>query len=109
MPLLVQRNSFLVLDLDLEIVDGVRCLKVQGGGLACDYDDEDDDDDDDDDDDHDHQPWTSRHLTPSTMSRPSSRTRKEFLWNSSDMEELFADDDHDHDYHDHDHHRLQSS
>ena len=29
-PLLVRRNSFLVLDLGLDIVNGVRCLDVQG-------------------------------------------------------------------------------
>ena len=33
--LLVWMNSFLVLDLGLDIVYGVRCLDVQGGGLAC--------------------------------------------------------------------------
>ena len=33
-PLLARRNSFLVLDLGLEIVDSIRCLDVQGNGLA---------------------------------------------------------------------------
>ena len=59
MPLLVQRNCFLVLELGLDIVVGVRCLKVQGDGLACDYDDKDDDDDDDDNDDYDHRQKSS--------------------------------------------------
>ena len=50
MPLLVQRNCFLVLEIGLDIVVGVRCLKVQGDGLA---------DDDDDDDDYDHRQKSS--------------------------------------------------
>ena len=33
-PLLARRNSFLVLDLGLDIVDSIRCLDVQGNGLA---------------------------------------------------------------------------
>ena len=40
-PLLVRRNYFLVLDLGLDNVNGVRCLGVQGGGLACERVDED--------------------------------------------------------------------
>ena len=35
--LLIWRNSFLVLDLGIDIVDGVRCLDVQCGGLACEH------------------------------------------------------------------------
>ena len=61
MPLLDRRNSFLVLDLGIDIVDGVRCLDVQVDGLACehlgkdlllggDIDDEDEDEDEDEDD-----------------------------------------------------------
>ena len=34
-PLLVRRSSFLVLDLGLDTVNGVRCPAVQGDGLAC--------------------------------------------------------------------------
>ena len=61
LPLLLsQRNSFLVLDLGLDIVDCIGCLDVQGDGLAGerlswrnDADDEDDDEDNDDDDEDD--------------------------------------------------------
>ena len=35
MPLLSRKNSFLVLELGLDILNGARCLDVQGGGLAC--------------------------------------------------------------------------
>ena len=59
-PLLSWRNSFLVLDLGIDIVNGARCLDVQGDGLACehlvegflggDFDDDDDDEDEDEDD-----------------------------------------------------------
>ena len=34
-PLLSRKNSCLVLELGLDIVNGARCLDVQGGGLAC--------------------------------------------------------------------------
>ena len=57
---LVQRNSFLVLELGFDIVNGVRHLNVQVDGLACehldegflggDFDDDDDDEDEDEDD-----------------------------------------------------------
>ena len=33
-PLLVRRNSFLVLDICHDIVNGIGCLDVQGEGLA---------------------------------------------------------------------------
>ena len=33
--LMVCRNSFLFLDLGLDIVDSIGCLNVQGDGLAC--------------------------------------------------------------------------
>ena len=33
-PLLVRRDAFLVLDLGLDIVNGVRCLGVPGDGRA---------------------------------------------------------------------------
>jgi hypothetical protein len=39
--LLIWRNSFLVLDLGIDNVDGVRCLDVQVHGLACEHLDED--------------------------------------------------------------------
>ena len=58
--LLIWRNSLLVLDLGIDIVDGARCLDVQGDGLVCehldegflggDIDDEDEDVDKDEDD-----------------------------------------------------------
>ena len=55
------RNSFLVLDLGIDNVNGARCLDVQGHCLACehldeglllggDIDDEDEDEDEDEDD-----------------------------------------------------------
>ena len=40
-PLLVRRTSFFVLDLDLDIVNGVRYVGVQVDGLACERFDED--------------------------------------------------------------------
>ena len=40
-PLLVWRNSFLDLDLGIDIVNGARCIDVQGDGLACEHLDED--------------------------------------------------------------------
>jgi len=33
--LLVGRDAFLILDLGLDHVDGVRCLNLEGDGLAC--------------------------------------------------------------------------
>ena len=58
---LVQRKSFLVLELGFDIVNGVRHLNVQVDGLACehldedvlggDFDDDDDKNDKDDEDD----------------------------------------------------------
>merc|ERR1712156_1110825 len=33
-PLLVRRNAFLVLDLGLDILNGIRWLNLQGDGLA---------------------------------------------------------------------------
>merc|ERR1719181_1294404 len=33
--LLIRGNAFLVLDLGLDILDGVRCLHVESNGLAC--------------------------------------------------------------------------
>ena len=78
MPLLDRRNSFLVLDLGIDIVDGVRCLDVQVDGLACEHLDEglllggDIDDKDEDEDrirmtsDCDHQ---SSNCLPAKVSR----------------------------------------
>ena len=34
--LLIRRDSFLVLDLCLDVVDGVRWLDIKSDGLACD-------------------------------------------------------------------------
>ena len=33
--LLIRRDSFLVLDLGLDIVNGIRGLNIKGDGLAC--------------------------------------------------------------------------
>ncbi len=37
--LLVRRNAFLVLDLALDVVDGIGGLDLKSDGLACDYED----------------------------------------------------------------------
>jgi len=39
--LLIRRNSFFVLDLGLDVIDGVRSLNIESNGLACQSFDED--------------------------------------------------------------------